>query len=212
MVEVIKVDPIAPDVSIIKEAALLIKRNRVVVFPTETLYGLGANALCEKSVSKVFEIKGRTYEKPLPILIDKKESLYKYVTHVPEKAKRLIENFWPGVLTIIFNASSTLPSMLTGNTGKIGIRISRNIIAQQLVQQTGIPITATSANISGYKICTTAHEVYEALGHTVDLIIDDGENKGLSGSTIVDATITPAIIIRQGILRSEELKEYLQAN
>ena len=209
MVEVIKVDPFAPDVSIIKEAALLIKSNRVVVFPTETLYGLGANALCEKAVSKVFEIKGRTYKKPLPILIDRKESLDKYVTNVPEKAKRLIENFWPGVLTIIFNASSTLPSMLTGNTEKIGIRISRNIIAQQLVQQTGLPLTATSANISGQKECHTALEVYEALKDRADMIIDDGETKGLSGSTIVDATCNPVTIIREGILRLEELKEYL---
>jgi L-threonylcarbamoyladenylate synthase len=209
MVKIIKVDPLAPDPSIIKEASLLIKRGGVVAFPTETLYGLGANALCEKSISKVFQIKGRTDKKPLPILIDRKESLYKYVTSVPEKAKRLIENFWPGVLTIIFNASSNLPLLLTGNTGKIGIRISRNIIAQQLVKQTGIPIIATSANISGHKGCKTALEVYEALGYNVDLIIDDGETKGLSGSTIVDGTLNPVIIIREGILRFEELKEYL---
>ena len=209
MTKVIKVDPIVPDPLMISEAALLIHRDGVVVFPTETLYGLGVNALSENAIKKVFKIKDRDYGKPMPILIHKKEVLSEFVSYVPEKAENLIEKFWPGGLTIIFEASPKLPSLLTGNTGKIGIRISNNPIAQELVKQTNIPITATSANISGQKGCTTALEVYENLGSRVDLILDGGKTKSPMGSTVIDVTCTPIKIIREGVVSLRDLKEYL---
>lgn len=209
MTKVIKVDPIVPDPLMISEAALLIHRDGVVVFPTETLYGLGVNALSENAIKKVFKIKDRDYGKPMPILIHKKEVLSEFVSYVPEKAENLIEKFWPGGLTIIFEASPKLPSLLTGNTGKIGIRISNNPIAQELVKQTDIPITATSANISGQKGCTTALEVYENLGSRVDLILDGGKTKSPLGSTVIDVTCTPIKIIREGVVSLGDLKDYL---
>jgi len=209
MTKVIKVDPLIPDPLMISEAALLVHRDGVVAFPTETLYGLGVNALSEKAIRKVFNIKGRNYEKPIPILIYKKEVLSEFVSNVPEKAENLIEKFWPGGLTIIFEASPKLPSLLTGNTGKIGIRISNNPIAQELVKQADIPITATSANISGQEGCTTALEVYESLGNRVDLILDGGRTKSLLGSTVIDVTCTPIKIIREGVVSLGDLKEYL---
>ncbi|MBI4620477.1 MAG: threonylcarbamoyl-AMP synthase [Desulfobacterales bacterium] len=209
MTKVIKVDPIVPDPLMISEAALLVHRDGVVVFPTETLYGLGVSALSEKAIRKVFNIKGRNYEKPIPILIYKREVLSEFVSYVPEKAENLIKNFWPGGLTIIFEASPKLPSLLTGNTGKIGIRISNNPIAQELVKQADIPITATSANISGQRGCTTALEVYESLGNRVDLILDGGKTKSLLGSTVIDVTCTPIKIIREGVVSLGDLKEHL---
>jgi L-threonylcarbamoyladenylate synthase len=209
MTKVIKVDPIVPDPLMISEAALLVCRDGVVVFPTETLYGIGVSALSEKAIRKVFNIKGRNYEKPIPILIYKKEVLSEFVSNVPEKAENLIKKFWPGGLTIIFEASPKLPSLLTGNTGKIGIRISNNPIAQELIKQADIPITATSANISGQEGCTTALEVYESLGNRIDLILDGGRTKSLLGSTVIDATCTPIKIIRVGVVSLRDLKEYL---
>ena len=209
MTKVIKVDPLIPDPLMISEAALLVHRDGVVAFPTETLYGLGVNALSEKAIRKVFNIKGRNYEKPIPILIYKKEVLSEFVSNVPEKAENLIKKFWPGGLTIIFEASPKLPSLLTGNTGKIGIRISNNPIAQELIKQADTPITATSANISGQKGCTTALEVYESLGNRVDLILDGGKTKGSLGSTVIDVTCTPIKIIREGVVSLGDLKEYL---
>jgi len=209
MANIIKIDPIIPDPLIISEAALLINKEGVVVFPTETLYGLGVNALSENAIRKVFNIKGRNYEKPIPILIYKKEILSEFVSNVPEKAENLIKNFWPGGLTIIFEASPKLPSLLTGNTGKIGIRISNNPIAQELVKQADTPITATSANISGQKGCTTALEVYENMGNKVNLILDGGKTKGSLGSTVIDVTCKPIKIIREGVIKLEELREYL---
>jgi len=209
MTKVIKVDPIVPDPLIISEAAFLINKEGVVVFPTETLYGLGVNALNENAIRKVFNIKGRSYENPIPILINKKEGLSEFVSNVPEKAENLIKKFWPGGLTIIFEASPKLPSLLTGNRGKIGIRISNNPIAQELVKQADIPITATSANISGQKGCTTALEVYKSLGNRVDLILDGGKTKNPLGSTVIDATCTPIKIIREGVVSLGDLKEYL---
>ncbi|MFH2012140.1 MAG: L-threonylcarbamoyladenylate synthase [Pseudomonadota bacterium] len=209
MIKVVKVEPIIPDTLIISEAALLINKEGVVVYPTETLYGLGVNALSENAVGKVFNIKGRNYEKPIPILINKREILSEFVIYVPEKAENLIEKFWPGGLTIIFEASSKLPSLLTGNTGKIGIRISNNPIAQELVKQADVPITATSANISGQSGCTSASEVYESLGNRVDLILDGGKTQGSLGSTVIDVTCTPFKIVREGVISLEELKKYL---
>jgi len=209
MTTILKVDPLDPGPLAIEEAVLLIKRDGVVAFPTETLYGLGVNALSEKAIREVYRIKGRDYRKPIPILIDKKETLSEFVSHVSEKAERLIERFWPGGLTIIFEASPRLPQLLTGNTGKVGIRISGNVIAQQMVKQVGVPITATSANISGQKACTDAIEVYESLGNRVDLIIDGGETKRRLGSTIVDTTFTPVKVIRVGVISLRELREHI---
>ncbi len=209
MTTILTVDPLDPDPLAIEEAVLLIRKDGVVAFPTETLYGLGANALSEKAVMKVFRIKDRGYEKPIPILIDKKETLSELVSNVSEKAESLIERFWPGGLTIIFEASPKLPLLLTANTGKVGIRISSNAIAQQLVKQMGAPITATSANTSGQKACASAKEVYESLGNRVDLIIDGGETKGCLGSTIVDATFTPVKVVRVGTIGLKKLREYI---
>lgn len=209
MTRIVEVDPLHPDASIIQKAVLLMKRGGVVAFPTETLYGLGVNAYSEKAVMEVFKIKGRGYEKPIPILIDRKEALPELVSQVSETAKHLIEEFWPGGLTIIFEASPKLTRLLTGNTGKIGIRMSSNAVAHELVKEMAGPITATSANISGQKACTAAIEVHGTLADGVDLIIDGGETKGNLGSTIVDVTSTPAKIVRKGVVSLEYLKEYL---
>ena len=208
MTKIAKTDPENPDPLIISEAAFLIKRDGIVAFPTETLYGLGVNALSEKAIFNVFRTKGRDHGKPLPILIDNKENLMDFVSHVPENAEKLMERFWPGGLTIIFKASPRLPSILTGNTGKIGIRISDNTLAQLIVREAAVPITATSANISGEKSCTTALQVYESMRNRVDLIIDGGETGGDIGSTIIDITCTPPNIIREGVIGLKELNEY----
>jgi L-threonylcarbamoyladenylate synthase len=209
MTKVIKVDPLTPCPSVMSEAGLLINRGGTVAFPTETLYGLGVCALKEESILKVFQIKDRDYGNPIPILIDKKEALSGLVGKVPEKAQRLMEEFWPGALTIVFEASPTVSPLLTGNTGKIGIRISSNAIAHLLVTETGAPITASSANISGQKGCTTAFEVYENLGNRVDLIIDGGETRGHLGSTVIDVTSSPIKVIREGVISLRDLRKYL---
>jgi len=209
MAKIVEVSPTDPDPLIISDAALLVRRGGVVVFPTDTLYGLGVCALSEKAVMKVFQIKGRCYEKPIPILIYRKEDLWELVSNVPEKAEKLMEDFWPGGLTIIFEASSKLPLLLTGKNRKIGIRISSNTIARGLVKQMAAPITATSANISGQKGCATAFEVCESLGDRVDLIIDGGKTRSHLGSTIVDITHSPIKLVREGVISLRDIKEYL---
>ena len=209
MSELIKINSSHPDPLTMQRAAYLIKRDGVVAFPTETVYGLGANALSEKAITRVFQTKGRDPKKPVSILIAKKEALWELVTDVSERAEILMKKFWPGGLTIIFDASPKIPSLLLGNTGKIGIRISSCNIAQELVEQAGTPITATSANISGQKSCSSAIEVYESLGDRIDMIIDGGKSEGYLGSTVIDVTHCPAKIIREGIIRLRDIKEYL---
>ena len=209
MPELIKTNSSLPDPLTMQRAADLIKRDGIVAFPTETIYGLGANALSEKAIMRIFQIKGRDPKKPVPILIDKKENLWELVTDIPEKGEILMKNFWPGGLTIIFKASSKVPSLLLGNTGKIGVRISSCNIVQALIEQAGTPITATSANISGHKNCSSATEVYENLGDRIDMILDGGKTEGYLGSTVIDVTHCPAKIIREGVIRSRDIKGYL---
>ncbi|MDY7032247.1 MAG: L-threonylcarbamoyladenylate synthase [Thermodesulfobacteriota bacterium] len=209
MSELIKINSSRPDPLTMQRAARLIKRDGIIAFPTETVYGLGANALSEKAIMRVFQIKGRDPKKPIPILIDKKETLCGLVTDIPEKGEILMKNFWPGGLTIVFEASSKIPPLLLGNTGKIGVRISSCNIVQKLVEQAGTPITATSANISGQKNCSSATEVYENLGEIIDMILDGGKTAGYLGSTVIDVTCCPAKIIREGVIRSRDIKRYL---
>ena len=209
MLECIEVDPSHPDPSVMEKVANVIKGGGIVAFPTETVYGLAANALSEKAITRVFQIKGRDPDRPIPILIDTKEALWELVADVPQNAENLMNQFWPGGLTIIFKASPKIPSLIMGNSGKIGIRISNCTVAWELVKTVGAPITATSANISGAKSCSTAFEVYESLGNRIDMIMDGGETGGYLGSTVVDVTQKPPKIIREGIIQSKDLKEYL---
>ena len=188
----------------------MILQGKVVAFPTETFYGLGADALDGEALQKIFRVKEREKDKPLLLLIADRTWLPGLVKHIPPRAEPLMERFWPGPLTLIFAASVHLPPLLTGNTEKIGLRISSHPVAQALVRVVGRAITATSANISGQPGSCQAGEVLKALGKKIDAILDGGKTTGGLGSTVLDLAGASPKIIRQGAIARAELAPFLR--
>jgi L-threonylcarbamoyladenylate synthase len=193
----------------LKMAADVISGGGVVVFPTESFYGLGVNATDEKAVQNLFAIKKRRTDQPILILIPTRDVLDQYVARIPETAHRLIEQFWPGGLTLVFKAGSNIPRSLTGGTGRIGIRVSSHPVATGLSLKADLPITGTSANVSGEPAPTSAEQVVDSLRDSVDLILDGGETQGGKGSTILDVTVDPPRILREGMVRGEDLEKFI---
>ena len=191
----------------VDRARHIILSGGIVAFPTESFYGLAVNASDENAIGRLFKIKKRMDNMPVLVLIPSLEYLKGYVADVPEIALRLIGRFWPGGLTLLFKAGSGISPLLTSGTGKIGVRISSHPLAAALARAVDSPITGTSANISGKPGCVTAKEVYSSLGRGVDLILDGGETKGGKGSTILDVTVDPPEIIREGMISREQLQE-----
>lgn len=200
MPEILTIDPDKPEQSHIAKAIRIIRTGGIIAYPTETFYGLGADAENERALARVFLIKGRDALKPLPVLIGSEEELTGLAKEVPETARLLIRKFWPGALTLVFNAAPRIPSRLTGGTGKIGIRISSHPLARLLAKNITRPLTATSANLSGEPACTQAAEVIRCLGDRIDAVIDGGETAGGLGSTVLDVTVDPPLLLREGAI------------
>ena len=194
----------------IEKASQIILRGGVVAFPTETFYGLGADVSDLEALQKVFQIKRREENKPLLLLVADQTWLPKLVKEIPPVAGQLMEKFWPGPLTLVFQASPHLLSILTANTGRVGLRISSHPVAQALVQAVGRAITATSANITGQPSASLASEVSQALGKGVDAILDGGRTAGGLGSTVLDVSGVLPKIIRQGTVSPAELAPFLK--
>ncbi len=201
------VDAQHPGEEAIRKACSILRESGLVAFPTETFYGLGADALNEKALKKVFAVKKRDYSKPLLVIITQKDQLNSLVTEIPPVAEKLSDSFWPGPLTIIFKARPELPHLLTGCTGTVGIRMPSHPVAQRLSVAFGRPLTATSANISGGKNPTTASDVWDQLGEGLDIILDAGKTSGIRGSTIIDVTVSPPRVVREGDIPMGEVEK-----
>lgn len=210
MAEILKLDPERPEQSVLKRAAAILRDGGVIAFPTETFYGLGADGENREAIEKIFFIKGRTFTKAIPIIIGHPDDVLRLTKTIPEAGKRLIDRFWPGALTLLLEAASHVSERLTAGTGKIGIRLSSNIIATELARALGQPLTATSANISGMKECSTAEEVLADLGNAVDAVIDGGKTPGGKGSTIVDVTMDPPTVVREGVIATSLIFDTLR--
>ena len=211
MPEIIKID--LDDETVFRTQMVKIKRilnlGGVMAFPTDTFYGLGATVFNRKAVSRIFKIKQRPKDKPLLTLVASAYQANSMALEITPTAEILIEKLWPGPLTILFSAHPHLPSQLTANTGKIGIRQPGNEMVRKLLSGIGFPITATSANISGTENVTTAKEVEETLGSQIDLIVDGGAAPGGKESTILDVTLSPSLLVREGAVTREEIDAIL---
>lgn len=192
--------------AILKRAADTLLSGGIVAYPTESFYGLAANIKDNGAIQRLYEIKERQMDKPILILIPSVASLKSYVYDVPEIARKLIGEFWPGGLTILFRAAESLSPLLTGGTGKIGVRLSSHPVATGLARAVGMAITGTSANISGRPPCQDALQVEKAIGGKVDLLLDGGKTHGGKGSTIIDVTANPPVILREGMVVREEIE------
>lgn len=193
----------------IEKAAIIIKKGGIVAYPTETFYGLGVNALDEKAVNKLFMVKKRPTSKPISILISDLNWLQRLVKRIPPVAEALISQYWPGPLTIVFEAADFVPKNLTAGTGKIAMRISSHPLAQKLVRLTSTPITTTSANLSQIPPPISPEEIDEEIKRHIDAILNGGKTSGDMPSTIIDVTIQPPVILRKGAIDLQEVKKVL---
>ncbi len=207
---IIRLDPTNQDL-VIQQAKTVLLQGGLVACPTESFYGLAVDAGNEAAILKLFSVKKREPGRPVLILIPSTESLRDCVTHIPPAAVPLIREFWPGGLTLIFEASKKISPLLTGGTGTIGIRLSSHPIPTALARAIQGPVTGTSANISGAPPCRRSEEVMAYFGERIDLIIDGGETAGGTGSTVLDPTTSPPEIVRHGMIPRRELEKVIQA-
>jgi L-threonylcarbamoyladenylate synthase len=205
----LKIDLAKPGEKSLAEAGEILRAGGVVAFPTETFYGLGADARQEAAVEKIFRLKGRAVQNPISVIVDADREVVPLVQEVPAAARILMHKFWPGALTIVFAASPAVLPRLAAGTGKIGIRVSSHPVARLIAKGLAGPLTATSANLSGGKECSTAEEVLRIFGDGLDALIDGGTTKGGSGSTILDVTISPPLILREGAISRTDILDAL---
>jgi len=208
--EIIKVNQKKPKKNIIKKAAKIIKKGGLVAFPTETVYGLGANALNKIAVRKIFKVKGRPFDNPMIVHIADFSDLFKLTKNVPQKAKLLIKKFWPGPLTIVLFKTKMVPDEVTAGSKTVAIRMPKNKIALELIKASNVPIAAPSANLATRPSPTTAQHVFEDLKDKIDLILDGGKTKVGVESTVVDLTTKPPLILRPGGISLEKIKKVLK--
>ena len=192
--------------SLIHQAAEIIRRGGVVAFPTETVYGLGADALNPLAVARIFEIKDRPYFDPLIVHISDFEEMSELTVGVPPDAEKLIKRCWPGPLTIVLSKKEAVPDLVTAGLPTVAIRMPKHPVALQLIREAGCPVAAPSANPFGYVSPTTADHVREQLGDRVDLILDGGSCEVGLESTIVSFSEEKPRLLRPGGLPLEEIE------
>ena len=190
----------------IKKIEAILDVGGVVAYPTDTHYGLGANPFNEEALVNLYKIKNRPLTKPFIVLTNSVEGLGCLISDFTSDAKNLMDAFWPGPLTILCRVLPHLPAKLTAYTGKIGVRIPGNKFTRQFLEVLKHPLTATSANISGEKDLTSAIEVDSILGPQVSAIIDGPDSQCERPSTVIDATVSPPVMIREGAISREQIE------
>lgn len=201
MTRVLQVDPRWPEPAALEEAASVLRSGGVVAFPTESFYGLGADALDPQAVERIFRIKGRPESKPLLVLVDGIERVEALCVEISAGARELMARHWPGPLTLVLRAAPAVPALVTAGTGTLGVRVPGHPVALGLVRAAALPVTAPSANESGGEPPTTPGAVRASFEGRVDMLLDGGPTAGGPGSTVADCTVWPPRLLRQGPVR-----------
>ena len=189
----------------LNSATEILQQGGIVAYPTETFYGLGAKFDLKNPVERIFLLKNRPFNNPLPLIIGNQNLLTLIADTPNRRALRLIRNLWPGPLTLLLPAKRGLPVLITGDSGKVGVRIPGQSFALELAQHANFPITSTSANISGKPPAQDAEAVHRSFVDAIDLLIDGGTTVGGHPSTIVDACGDTLSIVREGAISSDEI-------
>ncbi|MBI4549209.1 MAG: threonylcarbamoyl-AMP synthase [Ignavibacteriae bacterium] len=193
---------------VVQQAASIIRHGGVILYPTDTIYGLGCNAFDEQAIARIVTIKKRTETKPMLVLVRNISMLRDLVVDIQLLATTLMKRFWPGPLTMIFHARNNVSSLLTARSGKIGIRIPRNNFCMKLIKECQTPIVSTSANISSGRPVSDIASLKQDYLAKVDVMIDAGNLSTTLPSTVVDVSDGKLKIIREGAIRTSELSEY----
>ncbi|MDY6835576.1 MAG: L-threonylcarbamoyladenylate synthase [Chloroflexota bacterium] len=202
----IEVSSVDPEPALVSEAALVLREGGLVAFPTETVYGLGADALNAEAVARIFRAKGRPSDNPIIVHVMGEEQLDKLTDDVPLLAGGLIREFWPGPLTLIFQKRRSVPIEVTGGLNTVAVRMPRNAVAIALVQALGNPIAAPSANLSGSPSGTTAKHVLQDFNGKIDIVLDGGPVQVGVESTVLDLSTQPPVILRPGAVTRKQLE------
>ncbi len=208
--ELLRVNALSPEPEALRYAADFISRGCVVAIPTDTFYGLAADPFNLAAVDEIYRVKGRPETRALPILVRSLEQATQLAREVPQIFSRLAQEFWPGALTLVVDASNRLPLKVTANTGQVALRWPKSDVARGLIEAFDGPITGTSANISGFPSCASAEQVMKQLGGRLPLVLDSGETGGTLGSTIVHVHGGSWKIIREGAIPVAEIEKALK--
>lgn len=205
MTELIRIDPKDPHPEDISRVASFLKDGQVIAYPTETIYGLGADVFNRKAVKRIYDLKSRDYTLPISILVADLRMLHEVVSDVSDAALSLMRRFWPGPLTICLPAAAGFPKDLITSTGKVGVRMSSHPVAAAIVAAFGRPITTTSANLTGFPPSLSVRHVQKYFGDRIPCIVDGGECDPSRGSTVVDVSEEAMRVIRDGAVPADDV-------
>lgn len=191
---------------VFSRAVAALRRGDVIVFPTETFYGLGADALNPAAIDKILLLKGRSADNPIPLIVADRAMLERVVEEFPPMAQRLADRFWPGPLTLVLPAKARLSAPLLNRDGGVGVRISSHPLARRLCRELGCPITATSANLSGQPPARTIAEALTYFSGRLTVYLDGGALAGKKGSTVVEVREGGLKIAREGEIGAAEIE------
>lgn len=194
------------DLLLLDEAVRAVRAGGVIALPTDTLYGLAADPSQADAVARLFAIKGRTAERALPLIAADAEQVAARLGVLPRLADRLARRFWPGPLTLLVRAPAWLAPFVSGGTGKVGVRVPAHAVARALCAACGLPLTATSANVSGAAPSADPDDIERVLGDRIDVLVDAGTTPGGAPSTIVDVTGEVPVLVRAGAIAWTEIE------
>ncbi|NPV69739.1 MAG: threonylcarbamoyl-AMP synthase [Firmicutes bacterium] len=206
-----KVDPESPDERVLARAAAILAEGGLVAFPTETVYGLGADATSDRAVARIFEAKGRPQDNPLIVHVSTRDAVPRLAREISPIAESLMDRFWPGPLTLVVRKSTVVAGRVSPGLDTVGIRMPAHRVALRLIGLAGVPVAAPSANASGRPSPTTAAHVMQDLGGRIEAVVDGGPCGVGVESTVLDVTVTPPIILRPGGVTKEEIEDVLGA-
>ncbi len=186
-----------------------LQKGKLIIYPTETFYGLGANCFSERAVARIYRLKQRGREKPLSVIVSGMDLVEKVTLERPDLFYSLSSQFWPGPLTIVLKASEKFPEHITGRSGTIGVRWPDHKWLNALVEKAGFPITATSANLSGEKEISSPEKALDVFNGKVDLLVDGGQTQGKLPSTVISLVSGKPRVLRQGAVSEGEIKPFL---
>ncbi len=209
MTEVLAINPLVPETDILAHAGGILRAGGLIAYPTETVYGLAASAFVVDSVARVFDAKQRPFSQPLPVQIADTSEIETLARTVPPAARRLVADFFPGPLTLVFWRLPTVSLVVTGGTNTIGLRMPDHPVALGVLRAFGAPVVCPSANLTGRRAPMSAQDVLEDLDGRIDLVLDGGETTDRTPSTVLDVRTVPARLLREGKITRAELEGYL---